>query len=124
MLDVLLGRELHDVVAVVIRYFGGTLLGVGGLVRAYGDAVHAAAELAGVCERRLWRQVRVEVDLSDVGRVENLLRSRWQVLDVHYGARADVSVLCAPPQLAELDAALAELTSGRAQTHIGPTVWA
>ena len=39
MLDVLLGRELHNVCAVVTRYFGGTLLGTGGLVRAYGGAV-------------------------------------------------------------------------------------
>ena len=46
MLEVLRGREVSDVVAVVTRWFGGTLLGAGGLVRAYGDAVRAA--LAGV----------------------------------------------------------------------------
>lgn len=39
MLDVLLGEEIHDVVVVVTRYFGGTLLGTGGLVRAYSKAV-------------------------------------------------------------------------------------
>ncbi|MGH3317578.1 MAG: IMPACT family protein, partial [Nocardioidaceae bacterium] len=44
MLEVLRGREVSDVVAVVSRYFGGTLLGAGGLVRAYSDAVRAALD--------------------------------------------------------------------------------
>ena len=42
MLDVLRGAELGQVCAVVVRYFGGVLLGTGGLVRAYSDSVHAA----------------------------------------------------------------------------------
>src|SRR5680860_1503467 len=50
MLEVLRGRGVSDVVAVVTRYFGGVLLGAGGLVRAYSDSVRAALDEAGVLE--------------------------------------------------------------------------
>ncbi|GAA1964816.1 hypothetical protein GCM10009817_00720 [Terrabacter lapilli] len=53
MLDVLRGRGLTDVVAVVTRWFGGTLLGTGGLIRAYGDAVSLALDGATVVAREL-----------------------------------------------------------------------
>ena len=53
ILDALRGEDLSDVVAVVTRWFGGTLLGTGGLVQAYGDATRAALVPAGTCVRRL-----------------------------------------------------------------------
>ena len=58
MLEVLRGREVSDVVAVVTRWFGGTLLGAGGLVRAYGDAVRAGLDAAGVRRTRAGGTVR------------------------------------------------------------------
>jgi uncharacterized YigZ family protein len=61
MLEVLRGREVSDVVAVVTRWFGGTLLGAGGLVRAYGDAVRAGLDAAGVHERVLAALFDVDV---------------------------------------------------------------
>jgi len=73
MLSVLRGEELTDVVAVVTRYFGGTLLGAGGLVRAYGGAVSAACTRARRLARRPVQVVRVEVSLADAGRIEHLL---------------------------------------------------
>ena len=56
MLEVLRGHEVSDVVAVVTRYFGGVLLGAGGLVRAYGDAVRAGLEAGGTLRRELLRE--------------------------------------------------------------------
>jgi len=73
MLSVLRGEELTDVVAVVTRYFGGTLLGAGGLVRAYGGAVSAACARARRLARRRVQIVRVEVPLAEAGRIEHLL---------------------------------------------------
>src|SRR5688572_26715041 len=52
MLSVLARRDLTDTVAVVTRYFGGVMLGAGGLIRAYGQAVSAAVDAIGVVERR------------------------------------------------------------------------
>lgn len=74
MLAVLRGSGLTDLGAVVTRYFGGTLLGAGGLVRAYGDAVSAALAEARVLERRAVSRCTAHVALADVGRFEHRLR--------------------------------------------------
>ena len=75
MLEVLRGRELTDVVAVVSRWFGGTLLGTGGLSRAYSGATRLALDEVGVIERVLQDLCEVEVDIAAVGRLEHDLRS-------------------------------------------------
>lgn len=62
MLDLLRGNDLYDVIAVVTRYFGGTLLGTGGLVRAYSDALKAAIAEAKIAE--LKEGIRAEVKLG------------------------------------------------------------
>ncbi len=77
VLSMLNGRKIVDAAVVVTRYFGGTLLGTGGLVRAYGDSAKAAIELAGVRERVLCDVLQIETEyglydiicrvVSDVG---------------------------------------------------------
>ncbi len=79
MLEVLRGREVSDVVVVVTRYFGGVLLGAGGLVRAYSAAVRAALDSVGVVERRRLDLYDAEVGHAVAGKLENELRAR-QVL--------------------------------------------
>jgi uncharacterized YigZ family protein len=81
MLAVLRGAELTDVVAVVTRYFGGTLLGAGGLVRAYGDAVGAALAAATRAPRRIVTHLEVSAGHADAGRLEHLLRHHVAELD-------------------------------------------
>lgn len=89
MLEVLRGAGLSDVVVVVTRWFGGVLLGAGGLVRAYGDAVRAAVGEAGVQERRLLDLWELVVDHAHAARLENELRARGvTVRSVEYGDRA------------------------------------
>jgi uncharacterized YigZ family protein len=116
MLEVLRGHGVGDVVAVVTRWFGGTLLGAGGLVRAYGDAVRAGLDLTGTLRRDLVRELALEVDHADAGRVESELRSRGtMVLDTSYAARV-VLLLGAPPADEDrLHALVAELTGGTAR---------
>jgi uncharacterized YigZ family protein len=115
MLEVLRGREVSDVVAVVTRYFGGVLLGAGGLVRAYSDAVRAALDDVGVLECRLLRLVDVVVDHADVGKLENDLRSRdVAVRGVDYAERATLHMAVPDGEVKQLSAVLAELTGGTA----------
>ncbi|WP_205745581.1 IMPACT family protein [Egibacter rhizosphaerae] len=76
MLAVLQGAEITDVVAIVTRYFGGTLLGAGGLVRAYGDAVRAALDDAPRVTRRRVHVVEVRASHAEAGRLEHRLR-QW-----------------------------------------------
>lgn len=78
MLDVLRRRELTDVVAVVTRYFGGVLLGAGGLIRAYSTAVSEALDTAQLVHRMALTQALVSVTHADAGRIDNFLRT-WAI---------------------------------------------
>jgi uncharacterized YigZ family protein len=115
MLEVLGGRGLSDVVAVVTRWFGGTLLGTGGLIRAYGDAVRAALDGATTLvreERVIWS---LEIGHAQGPRVENALRgtSRVTVTEVAWGAAGPTLTLAVDPAAAEeVEALVAELTAG------------
>ena len=115
MLEVLRGRGVSDAVAVVTRWFGGTLLGAGGLVRAYGDAVRAGLDATGTLRRELVRELTLEVGHADAGRVESELRARGvAVLDTSYADRVVLRLGVAPDEEDRLHALVAELTSGSA----------
>lgn len=73
MLEVLLGEGICDAAVVVTRYFGGTLLGTGGLVRAYGAAVKAGLEASRTATMRYGSRIRIGTDYSDIGRIQYLL---------------------------------------------------
>ncbi|GAA1170178.1 IMPACT family protein [Nesterenkonia xinjiangensis] len=116
-------QDLTDAVAVVVRWFGGNLLGAGGLVSAYSDSVVAAvrqAESRGLLRRRRrMRQVRLSAPVAVVGRWENELRATGvEVLGTDYGAGSAAQLRLAVDDTAEdlaaLEARLAQLTSGRA----------
>lgn len=113
ILEVLRGNELRDVVAVVTRYFGGTLLGAGGLVRAYSDAIAAACELRKPLRRNRFSLFELNLDHATAGRVEADLRRRGVIVDgVQYAADAILRLACAPPERAELESIVAGVTSG------------
>jgi uncharacterized YigZ family protein len=113
MLEVLRGAGVSDVAAVVTRWFGGTLLGAGGLVRAYGDAVRAALAEAGTLRRTLLAELALELDHADAGRVEGELRARGvDVLEVAYDARVRLLLAAEPDQVDRVSALVAAATSG------------
>ncbi len=115
MLEVLRGREVSDVVAVVTRWFGGVLLGAGGLVRAYGDAVRAALDDVGVQRRQLMAEWAVDLGHADAARAESELRSRGiAVVDAAYADRVTLRLAAPPEEVARLHAVLAELSGGAA----------
>lgn len=113
MLQVLRGAGLSDVVAVVTRHFGGTLLGTGGLVRAYSEAVRAALDAAGTRRREQLVVVAVTVGQDEAGRVESQLRNAGEhVIDMTYADTVTLTVATA--DAAALTARLAATTAGRA----------
>jgi uncharacterized YigZ family protein len=124
MLELLRGRELTDVVAVCSRWFGGTLLGTGGLVRAYAGATRAALDEVGVVERVLQDLCEVEVDIAAVGQLEHALRSRGaRVLGVEYTGEASLRFAIPPVARAVAEQIVAELTSGTASLEILGQRW-
>lgn len=107
------GAELSDVVAVVTRWFGGTLLGTGGLTRAYGGAVAEALRHARVVIREEREAVDLAVPHADAGRIEAELRARGvDVAGTDYTEVATLHLTTVDPE--SLDAHIAAVTSGRA----------
>jgi uncharacterized YigZ family protein len=95
ILEVIKQMGLKNVVVVVTRYFGGIMLGTGGLIRAYTDGAVAAISAAGPVHRVLHSEVSVEIDYTWHGKVENELRSRGLLIgDTQFSDK--VNVICLP----------------------------
>lgn len=117
MLEVLKKRELKDTCVVVTRYFGGIKLGGGGLIRAYGSAVSAGIEAAGVVERQLNTICAAEFDYTVLGKIENEVRSSNFVLK-DFAYEEKVTMTCSVPADEEeaFESWIADLSSGQAKT--------
>lgn len=111
--------DVSDVVAVVVRYFGGVLLGAGGLVHAYSDSVSQALHNASFTTRARMRNFILPAPHTDAGRWENELRAEGvTVLGTEYEARGALIKLAIGDQLDEvsgLHRRIAALTSGTRQ---------
>jgi putative IMPACT (imprinted ancient) family translation regulator len=124
MLQVLLGREVRDTVAVVARYYGGVQLGAGGLVRAYGGAVSAALDEIGTVERRRMVLLDVVVDHAKAGRLDNDLRAAGHTLrDVSYGAAVTFAVGVPEADVPAFRSWLADATAGAAACTAGGSAY-
>lgn len=124
MLQVLLGREVRDTVAVVTRYYGGIQLGAGGLARAYGGAVAAALDAVGTVERRRLALVTVTVGHQRAGRLENELRAAGHtVRDVRYAAEVAIALGVPADRVPAFRSWLADATSGTASCVVEGTAF-
>ncbi len=124
MLQVLRGRELTDVVAVVSRWFGGPLLGTGGLARAYAGATRAAIDEAGVLERVRQDVCELQADIAVAGRLEHELRARGaRVLGVEYTDEAFIHFAVPHGARSMAEEIVAELTSGEGELRVVGQEW-
>ncbi|MDO3408674.1 YigZ family protein [Saccharibacillus sp. CPCC 101409] len=124
ILEVLKNRELKNVAVVVTRYFGGIMLGAGGLIRAYADGAVAAVEAGGEIARVLHTEVFVTIDYTWHGKVENELRSR-EVRTGETQFTDKVTLLCLP-LAAETDrfvSWITDITQGQADVSKGEPVY-
>ena len=115
MLDVLLGEDLHDTAVVVTRYFGGTLLGTGGLVRAYTAAVREGLKKAVILEKRPGVRLSIHTDYNGVGKIQYILdQSQIPILRSEYTDSVFLEALAPVSLLTSTIAAITEGTSGQA----------
>ncbi|WP_254545497.1 IMPACT family protein [Halomarina pelagica] len=123
VLNVLQGQDLENVAVVVTRYYGGTNLGVGGLVRAYSRATKDAVASAGTVESVPHRRVRVTVDYDDSGTVRGILESESErerasvQFDAAYEERVTFDVRVPVADADALVDRLRSATSGRAEVE-------
>lgn len=113
VLNVLDQRDVVNVVVVVIRYFGGTELGVGGLARAYSRAGKDAITAAGIVERQPHRRLEIITQYDDSGTVRGILESENLSFDADYAATVSFIVEVPVPAAGRIRERLQSATSGR-----------
>ena len=114
MLEVLIGEGVHNVVVVVTRYFGGVLLGTGGLVRAYQAAVKAGLAASKVAEKRQGVQMTLHTDYNGIGKIQYIMGSMGiTCVDTRYTEAVEVDVVIPAEQEKEFVDKVTEGTAGR-----------
>jgi len=115
MLDVLKKQELFDVAVVVTRYFGGILLGAGGLVRAYSRGAADGVAAAGTAMMEMGTQLKISCAYSLYDRLQRMSElQRAEILDTAFGADVTVEVMLRSAEVEPLTKALADLSAGTA----------
>jgi uncharacterized YigZ family protein len=115
MLDVLLAHELTNLVVVVTRYFGGTLLGTGGLVKAYQSATLEGLKNSIVIKKELGVQLQVVTDYTLIGKIQYLIGTeKITQLSSEFTDIVTLTLLIPPSRLSKISKKIAELTNGSA----------
>lgn len=119
MLDVLLGEQIHDTVVVVTRYFGGTLLGTGGLVRAYQGATKAGLDASVVITKMHGQKISIQTDYTGLGKIQYILGQRGiTILNSEYTDKVDLEVLLPEDVVVQVMAEITEGTNGQARMEL------
>ncbi|KRM72340.1 YigZ family protein [Lacticaseibacillus brantae] len=120
MLQVIQQMHLKDVVAVTTRYFGGTKLGAGGLIRAYANSVSEAAHHIGLVERRLQKNVSLHITYAQLGTVQNFLEQANQpIAETTYTDVVTVQLFIDANRVAILETELTDRLNGQVHIEIG-----
>ncbi len=124
ILEVLLGEGVKDALIVVTRYFGGTLLGTGGLVKAYTQAAQEGLENSGVVVKSLARKLRIGTDYAGIGKIKHLTdRLGVDVMEVRYSEKVEFDVLVLVDEVEGFCEKVRESTAAQAQIEDEGTTW-
>lgn len=114
MLEILQREGIENAVCVVTRYFGGVLLGTGGLLRAYQKAAKGAVEDAGISVVRAWTKMSIVCDYSDYEKIRSELEQQNAVIsDTEYGEKVTLTVLVSQGQGTLVTEKLQDRTAGK-----------
>lgn len=114
VLEVIKKNDLTDVVVVVTRYFGGILLGGGGLIRAYSKGAASAIEEAGIVEKVKGLGLNITLDYELIGKIQYLCGTKnWYIEDTIYTDKVEISLFCEVVNKEEYIKAFIEATNGK-----------
>ena len=124
MLEVLVGQGLYNTVAVVTRYFGGTLLGTGGLVRAYSRAVQEGLAQSDIIEKIYGAILQIETDYNGLGKIQYLIGERKiPVLESEYTDKVVLRIILPVGEVEKIQAELVEATNGKVITEVAEKLY-
>ena len=115
MLEVLKKSDITDVAVVVTRYFGGILLGTGGLARAYSKGASLAIKEAGVVEKVEGISIEIIIEYDLLGKLQHICaKENFYIETVEYTEKVKINILCELSKLKKLRSQITEVTSGKA----------
>lgn len=114
ILEVLKMEQLHNVVAVVVRYFGGIKLGTGGLIRAYNSTTSLAITAAGICQRVKVSQFKLLIDYRQLAILQHFLaQQQIKINQITYKENITLSFSAPVSQAKQLKKAIINLLNAR-----------
>ena len=114
ILEVIRGNEIHNVLIVVTRYFGGTLLGTGGLVRAYTQAAQEGIAASTIVTKTQGYKVKIQTDYTTLGKIQYLLGQKGiQIIDSVYQDNVEIFVYISKEEESVLQRDITEVTNGQ-----------
>lgn len=115
MLDVLVKEGVTDVAVVVTRYFGGVLLGTGGLVRAYQQAVSEGLKSCALIEKKAGKRLDILTDYNGLGKLQYLFaQDEIPLMDTEYTDRVIMKIVVELDRVSAVEKAITEQTNGTA----------
>lgn len=120
ILEVITGEEIRNVVLVVTRYFGGTLLGTGGLVRAYSSAAKEGLASSVIITKIPGVKLRIGTDYTGLGKIQYILGQKGlETLDAAYTEKVELEALIPEKIMEEVKTEITESTNGQAVMQEG-----
>ncbi|HBE9725682.1 TPA: YigZ family protein [Clostridioides difficile] len=119
-LEVIKKEDLRDVAIVVTRYFGGTKLGAGGLVRAYTKGAKLGLEAGKIIYKVMYQEVKVKIDYTQLGKVQNeLMNLGYFIKDTVYEDNVEIVVYSRLEDVEKLSEKMIDITSGTGKIILG-----
>lgn len=119
-LEVIKKEDLRNVVVVVTRYFGGTKLGAGGLVRAYTKGAKLGLEAGKIIYKVMYQEVKVKIDYTQLGKVQNeLMNLGYFIKDTVYEDNVEIVVYSRLEDVDKLSEKMIDITSGTGKIVLG-----
>lgn len=114
ILEVMKKSDITDCAVVVTRYFGGVLLGAGGLTRAYTKGASIALKAGGVVEKVLGVKLSSTMDYDMLGKIQYICgQNNWHIEDVEYSDKVKVNILAELTSVNEMESKFVEATNGK-----------